>query len=644
MIVVNVTGGFANQLYRYACGYALSKKYNQELMIFVLDKNWYVDAYLLDELNIPFHRKIIVDSILAKEELKDFFHIKELYTITEKNFDEINEETFIEHEIVFVDAAFQRRKHYIDVLTDIRRMFLLKEPSEEIAYFQKLICGKSSVAVHLRRCDFVYHSKVNDEFTYSYNDYFYQAAIAYCEEILENPFFYVFSDDIEFSKNLLGNRNNLTFIDIIGGKDADIEEFFCISLCHYRILTAGSSFGRMADILNSEKNKKTIYAGDRENTDEIIYLNNKDIIKYSTIYKQTFSLKANVFQLDHQIFNINPNKLGRQELKKSYDAYFDAGSINKEQRIQLFLIKGICQYNCNDFIHAEMTLRKAWQFCNGKKEFHLYYFKTLCALKKYEEALIEAARCLTLKIRKDDLLNSLPDKYHNRLDALQKIKPRHFLIAPKECYQNTMFNRMCNIGILLQRMGHKVEYIFNEANETDTGTIQVHNYILRNYYMYTDCENYKYQSKMYDLNRILTQYSINQFVKELANNQKLYILAKEEKVIRNIEKSNLIQTIFWDFSNPYDSESRFLYNTKIIDEMYDKSSYIFTESIEKYNTLVNSYGLDKVKMINNTDKQGYYIMNETANLSQLYTYKSDIFMTIDALLKIDSIEKICNVQ
>lgn len=636
MIVVNVTGGFANQLYRYACGYGLAKKYNQDLIISVLDKNWYVDAYLLDELEIPLHKKIIINSVQAEEELKEHFHIESIFKITEKNFDEVTKKIFEENQIVYVDAAFQRKKHYIEVLADIREMFKLVNPQGELLYFKERIQNQNSVAVHMRRCDFIYHAKVNSEFTFVYDDRFYQAAIAYLEEKLDNPIFYIISDDIEFGKKLLGNRKNINFINIIGGKDADLEEFFCISMCRYRILTAGSSFGRMADILNDGKDKKTIYAGNRENTDEIIYLDNDAIIKYSMIYNNSFCQKVNIFNLNRDLYNVSPQALGKQELELLYEAYVNADKISKKEKVNLFLIKGICQYNTGDFIHAELTFKKAWQFCNGIKDFHVYYFKTLCSLEKFDESLIEVAMCIQLKVDLNILKEVLPKKYHDILYKINGIKPRHFIIAPKECYKNAMLNRMCNIGILLQRMGHKVEYIFNEANEKDTGSVSVHNSILSNNYMYTDCEGYKYKSKMYDLNKILNQYTIEDFILELAQDKKAYVLTKEEKVINRIGKGKQIQTIFWDFSNPYDSETRYSYNEELVDIMYQKASYIITEDMGKYKELKYIYGEDKVNFLTGGDSKAYSIINDRADLSQLYAYKADLFNAIRILLEIDS--------
>lgn len=635
MIVVNVTGGFANQLYRYACGYSLAKKYNQKLIISVLDKNWYVDAYLLDELDIPLHKKIIINSGRAKEELKEHFHIESIFKITEENFDEITKKVFEENQIVYIDAAFQRKKHYIEVLDDIREMFKLVNPQGELLYFKKRIQNENSVAVHMRRRDFVYHAKVNNEFTFMYDDRFYQAAIAYLEEKLDHPIFYVISDDIEFGKKLLGNRKNINFINIIGGKDADLEEFFCISMCRYRILTAGSSFGRMADILNNGGNKKTIYAGNRENTDEITYLDNEKIIKYSSIYNNNFCQKANKFSLDKSLFCVLPQALGKQELKLLYEAYVNADRISRKEKEHLFLIKGICQYNTGDFIHAELTFRKAWQFCNGIKEFHIYYFKTLCSLQKFNESLIEAAMCIQLKVELEILKEVLPEKYHNVLYKISGIKPRHFIIAPRECYKNAMLNRMCNIGILLQRMGHKVEYIFNEANEEDTGSVSVHNSILCSNYMYTDCEGYKYKSRMYSLNKILNQYTIEDFILELAQDRKIYVLTKEENVLNGINKENQIKTIFWDFSNLYDSEERYSYDEEIINNMYKKASYIITEDMEKYKELKHIYGKDKVNFLTGKDQKSYKIINDKANLSQLYAYKADLFDAIQVLFKLD---------
>jgi hypothetical protein len=87
----------------------------------------------------------------------------------------------------------------------------------------------NSVAVHFRRIK--YNTMLGHEY--------YEKAMKEIEEIMENPVFYIFSDDIAWCKENLKNDHTLHFID--HNTHNEISELWLMSQCKHFIL-ANSSF------------------------------------------------------------------------------------------------------------------------------------------------------------------------------------------------------------------------------------------------------------------------------------------------------------------------------------------------------------------------------------------------------------------
>ena len=193
MFVMNLSGGFANQLFRFACGYQISKKYNQEMILLIYDKKSYVDAFLLDELCIPNYRRIYIRVGHDVESVRKLMGFEKVLLIDEDNYSSLQEDSFDESTLVYVDAPFQKPLYFNAYVNDIKNMFRMKHISEEMEFFRKKISNQNSVAIHVRRRDFVDARNAAGEQDVNQ---FYKAAVVFFRKKVENPVFYVFSDDI----------------------------------------------------------------------------------------------------------------------------------------------------------------------------------------------------------------------------------------------------------------------------------------------------------------------------------------------------------------------------------------------------------------------------------------------------------------
>ena len=152
-------------------------------------------------------------------------------------------------DIIYLCGYFSDRKKYFDKYwEEIKHIFTLKHPHREVEKFKRLIRGKTSVGVHIRRGDMLLA-----DFATAMKDDYYRASAAYCREKYENCIFCVFSDDITFAKQLLGQDSSVYYVHFYGYDDAALLEFICLSLCNHRILSNSSTFSKLADELNTNE-------------------------------------------------------------------------------------------------------------------------------------------------------------------------------------------------------------------------------------------------------------------------------------------------------------------------------------------------------------------------------------------------------
>ena len=112
-----------------------------------------------------------------------------------------------------------------------------------------MIEESKSISIHVRRGDYV---KAGIETT---DLSFYQQAIDIIKSKVTNPKFFIFTDDIEFSKSLFKNAEFI-YIEGNNGKDS-YRDMQLMSLCKHNI-TANSSFSFWGAFLNKNLEKIVI--------------------------------------------------------------------------------------------------------------------------------------------------------------------------------------------------------------------------------------------------------------------------------------------------------------------------------------------------------------------------------------------------
>ena len=136
-----------------------------------------------------------------------------------------------------------------EILPEMRSRFDARfEITSNMAESLKIIQGTNSVAIHVRRTDYL-HQKIGRRFDGICTDNYYQSAIRHIRETIDNPYFIIFSDDMEYVKNNLQIENS----HFVAGNPG-YADLYLMSACRHFIV-ANSTFSFWAAILNSRPDK-----------------------------------------------------------------------------------------------------------------------------------------------------------------------------------------------------------------------------------------------------------------------------------------------------------------------------------------------------------------------------------------------------
>ena len=156
----------------------------------------------------------------------------------------------------YVEGYFQTEKYFSSIKALIKNDFTFRVPMDaRNAAMHGRITGSDSVSVHIRRGDYVSNPYTNTIHGTCSIDY-YRDAIAHIRSKVENPSFFIFSDDIEWAKQHLLPGEKAEFIDFNTGEKS-YEDLRLMSSCRHNII-ANSSFSWWGAWLNGNENKIVI--------------------------------------------------------------------------------------------------------------------------------------------------------------------------------------------------------------------------------------------------------------------------------------------------------------------------------------------------------------------------------------------------
>ena len=268
MIIVKLQGGLGNQMFQYAFGKYLSEKHNTQLKLDLHDlldrtkksEHHVFRDYDLDIFNLEAQfasgeevRKLTrwTNNTLLNKACNRLFGKKKTNIVEPHT--HFSQTIFQSPANVYLEGYWQSEKYFKPIEQQIRQCFQVKEElSSQAKDLLGTIQATNSVCVNIRRGDFVvnkYHSVCDEQ-------YYIAAEKIMCSKV-QNPHFYVFSDEIEWCMENLKFSVPVTFVthQYAGKKFQDY--FRLMSACKHFIIP-NSSFAWWATWMNDNKEKVVV--------------------------------------------------------------------------------------------------------------------------------------------------------------------------------------------------------------------------------------------------------------------------------------------------------------------------------------------------------------------------------------------------
>jgi hypothetical protein len=259
MIIVRLRGGLGNQLFQFAAAHSLANHKGVELKsdLYTYTKHP-LRKYELGHFNIslPEASREEVHQFTGGNFISRYLNKKNNYLNCPKVFAQPHyhfyEDFFSLPEPLYLSGYWQSEKYFTNVADSVRKMLkpavaLDSRNSELIA----TLGSTDSVAVHIRRTDY----NPTSFFQPMGLDY-YQRAFQLIGQKIIHPRYFIFSDDITWSRQQLKDLKNATFIDHNKGDDS-FKDLLLMSACRHQLI-ANSTFSWWAAWLNDFPGKTVI--------------------------------------------------------------------------------------------------------------------------------------------------------------------------------------------------------------------------------------------------------------------------------------------------------------------------------------------------------------------------------------------------
>ena len=248
MIIVILKGGLGNQLFQFAYGKMISETFNIPLKFDLSflkrrdkDVDYTIRDFKLSEFNIKLEIASTEDLIYCKSLKGKFYKRLNKYRY-KKGLKPLSKSV--------VAGYWQGEFYFKDQKETILDSIKFKELKDDISknYFEQIKSYNNSVAIHVRRGDYI-----NNSLHAVCSDEYYLDAIKEIKTKLTDCTFFVFSDDIDYCKSLFKNET----IKFVEGVKTDTDDFQLMSLCNHKIIS-NSSFSWWATYLNQDDNQIVI--------------------------------------------------------------------------------------------------------------------------------------------------------------------------------------------------------------------------------------------------------------------------------------------------------------------------------------------------------------------------------------------------
>lgn len=274
MVIVRLWGGLGNQMFQYACGYAVARRNNTNLALDTrfftkefIEKNPHFTKQRLNIIDFPlkYNEQLNVNgelqfiSFLQNRTVSRIIRIPKRFCIHTDGllYEKETRLSFLPYILnnnsanIYLDGYWQCEKYFLDYKEELKEQFSTNSVVARNYAEATGILNSNSVAVHLRLGDYVNKKKKSARYNYIINPNYYVLAINEIRKSLPDAKFYIFSNDMKKARKLLGDSSEFQYMNE-NRQLTDIEEFEVMSLCENHIIS-NSTFSWWALWLSDEK-------------------------------------------------------------------------------------------------------------------------------------------------------------------------------------------------------------------------------------------------------------------------------------------------------------------------------------------------------------------------------------------------------
>lgn len=270
MIILRLTGGLGNQMFQYAFGHACALRLGTRLMIDATNPTLSIHNGV--ELERAFNIELDAASRADVRKLlgtwslpmvRSMFRRMGAARLISRNYVEEPHFHFAPEMLSVRDGSYlagywQSEKYFAAFADAVREVFTFRgAPQGQNKALADAIgsAGAGAVSLHIRRGDYAANPAVSAVYGKFSIDY-YRDAVAHVAAQVSNPHFYVFSDDIGWTRENLGISQPHTFVDH-NRAATSYEDMRLMSLCSHHVI-ANSTFSWWGAWLNRKPGKLVV--------------------------------------------------------------------------------------------------------------------------------------------------------------------------------------------------------------------------------------------------------------------------------------------------------------------------------------------------------------------------------------------------
>lgn len=261
MIYANLRGRLGNQLFIYAMARSLQERFccdvtfntvsmNKEMPDFTVDLNQYVlreGIHFEQEKPLPFYADL---RFLPLKAARKFFPQRTFRMMARRNVYIWLDATYIDVEPapgrdIYLDGYWQCPRYFEQMRDQLQEELVPKAPLSSKNHDMVTEMGETeSVCVTVRRGAYVSDPQIRKTF-YVCDPSYFSRGIAEIRERVNNPNWFIFSDDIDWAKDNFSYLENAHYE---AGTDSASEKLYTMSGCKHYIIS-NSSFSWWAQYL-----------------------------------------------------------------------------------------------------------------------------------------------------------------------------------------------------------------------------------------------------------------------------------------------------------------------------------------------------------------------------------------------------------